>query len=54
MLFPDLATPLVNEQTAASEQAVGFRNSARSASRNLRSFGFQAIAFLLGIALAFM
>ena len=49
-----LGNPLVNEQTETSEPVFGFRDSVRAARQNLRSFGIQVIAFLLGIALACM
>ena len=54
MVSPVPGNPSMNEQTAVPEQAFGFQASARTAGRNLRNVGFQLIALLLGIALAFL
>ncbi len=46
--------PSGNEPNALPEPAPGVMLSLRSKSQTLRVVGFQVIAFLLGIALAFM
>jgi hypothetical protein len=54
MVSPVPGNPSDNEQTGTAASPSNLRKSARYTGQTLRTYSFEVIAFLLGIALAFM